>query len=174
MGLLFIDLLIYWFTYCLSYATLLSAASQHCHRQFGSLVNHNCSSATLLIPEGNALNGICHYSSMSVPLMGPCMLDDGLDPPHMDTSPLPSAKLGLVGAKWEQSPSLFSGRYTESCFCCFIMCSHHRGCQRVKNLCESDGPGTAFSFFFFSTNHESHLLVFWLHRQLISNVKYFQ
>lgn len=91
---------------------------------------------------------------MSVPLMGPCMLDDGLDPPHMDTSPLPSAKLGLVGAKWEQSPSLFSGRYTESCFCCFIMCSHHRGCQRVKNLCESDGAGTAFSFWScFWTNH---------------------
>lgn len=45
--------------------------------------------------------------------MNPCMLDDGLDPPHMDASPLPSAKLGLMGAKWEQSPSLFSDRDTE-------------------------------------------------------------
>lgn len=79
--------------------------------------------------------------------MGPCMLDDGLDPPHMDTSPLPSAKLGLMGAKWEQSPSVFSGQYTESSFCRFIMCSHHyRGCQCVKNLCETDEAGATFSF----------------------------
>lgn len=43
----------------------------------------------------------------------PCMLDGGLDPPQMDTSPLPSAKMGLMGMKWEQSPSLFSDRDTE-------------------------------------------------------------
>lgn len=86
------------------------------------------------------------------------MLDDGLDPPHMNSSPLPSAKLGLVGAKWEQSPSLFCGWYTESCFCHFIMCSHHSGCWCVKNLCESEGQISFSSFLFsfwscFCTNH---------------------
>lgn len=58
--------------------------------------------------------------------MDRCMLDDGLDPSHMDTSPLPSAKLGLMGVKWEQSPSLFSDQDTESCF---IMCPHYRMCK---------------------------------------------
>lgn len=74
------------------------------------------------------------------------MLDDGLDPPHMDTSPLPSAKLGLMGAKREQSPSLFSGQDTESSFCWFIMCSHRGSSQRVRNLCEMDWAGSFFTF----------------------------
>lgn len=89
---------------------------------------------------------ICLYSPESVLLMDPCMLDDGLDPPHMDTGPLPSAKLGLMGAKREQSPSLFSGQDTESSFCWFIMCSHRRSSQRVRNLCEMDWAGSFFTF----------------------------
>lgn len=78
--------------------------------------------------------------------MDPCMLDDGLDPPHMDTGPLPSAKLGLMGAERKQSPSLFSGQDTESSFCRFIMCSHRRSCQCVRNLCETNEAGIFFSF----------------------------
>lgn len=76
------------------------------------------------------------------------MLDDGLDPPHMDTSPLPSAKLGLMGAKREQSPSLFSGRDTESRF---LMCSHRSSSQCVRNLCETDEAGI-----FFHLSHRLH------------------
>lgn len=52
--------------------------------------------------------------SDSALLMDPCMLDDGLDPPRMDTSPVPSAKLGPMGAKQEQSPSLFSSQDTKA------------------------------------------------------------
>lgn len=80
----------------------------------------------------------------------------------MDTSPLPSANLGPMGAKQEQSPSLFAGQDTESSFCRFIVSSHRRSPQCVRNLCEVVGM-----FFSFHADYTASNLILWYHNVFI-------
>ena len=95
------------------------------------------------------LMGFASTAQISVLLMDPCMLDDGLDPPPHTHTPPHTPPYGhkphYHQPNWvpweqeqEQSPSLFSGQDTESSFCRFIMGSHRRSSQCVKNLCETD------------------------------------
>lgn len=103
-------------------------------------------------PKGNAFNVICLYSRESVLLMErPCMLDDGLDPPIWTQAHYHQPNWVPWELKQEQSPSLFSGQDSECSFCRFIMGSHRRSPQCVKNLWETDEAGI---FFILITLHE--------------------
>lgn len=102
--------------------------------------------------------------------MDPCMLDDGLDPP----TPPYGHKPHYHRPNWvpweqeqEQSPSLFSGQDTESSVCRFIMGSHRRSSQCVKNGCETDEAGIFFILFSLVTPTalrliwHCRLIIFW-------------
>lgn len=74
------------------------------------------------------------------------MLDDGLDPPIWTQGRYHQPNWVPCEQSRNKAHHCSLGKHTEFSFCCFIMGSHRRSSQRVKNLCETDEDGVFFSF----------------------------